>query len=548
MSSSLPEMLVDEAEQAFTNRAPHEETWSLIRRFMMPDGNSFYGAHAPGERSRQEVYDNHGEHAAEMMAAGLHAMMTNPATKFFAMTAVDPERVTDYLGLLWLEMVTDLMLGVVQSHKTRFFVAIGANWQDAVTFGNAPLYTEARPGRLPIFRAWPIQSVAWAEGEEDTAEIFYRKLELTNHQVATLFPETAPKEIVEAAGKKGSMFDRVKLLHVVKPRPGGDPNTRVARRMPVAAYMVTVDKPEILRESGHPENPVVATRWNKRSNEVYARGPGDKALADVLTLQRSMRATIRGGETAIEPPLMLADDGVAGPISLRNGALTYVDRELMEGPGDPIRPIVTGARPDLGEEFNEAIRRRIDRAFGKELLQLAREPQMTATHVLELREEQLRGMSPIVSRLEAETLGPLMDRLFGIMYRAGAFPPPPDSLRGVELRATFVSPAARAARIEEARALSQAVDIMTPVANLDPSILENQDWDKTYREVSRILGVPLSWLRVPEQVEAMRQARQQVDQAREDREEVKDFAVAANKAVPAIQAMQQQAGGLQAAA
>jgi hypothetical protein len=47
---------------------------------------------------------------------------------------------------------------------------------------------------------------------------------------------------------------------------------------------------------------------------------------------------------------------------------------------------------------------------------------MTATEVMQRTEERMRLLGPILGRMEAELLGPIITRVFGIMLRQGAVP------------------------------------------------------------------------------------------------------------------------------
>ena len=72
------------------------------------------------------------------------------------------------------------------------------------------------------------------------------------------------------------------------------------------------------------------------------------------------------------------------------------------------------------------LRTAIRQAYYSDQLQLQEGPQMTATEV-QVRYELMQRLFNI-SRFQSEFLNPLIERVFGIMFRAGALLPEPESI------------------------------------------------------------------------------------------------------------------------
>jgi hypothetical protein len=81
------------------------------------------------------------------------------------------------------------------------------------------------------------------------------------------------------------------------------------------------------------------------------------------------------------------------------------------------------------------------------MLANATDTRMTATEVAERHEEKLLMLGPVLERLHNELLDPLIDTTFSRMIEAGAVPPPPEELLGVELNVEYVSVMAQAMKL-----------------------------------------------------------------------------------------------------
>jgi hypothetical protein len=203
---------------------------------------------------------------------------------------------------------------------------------------------------------------------------------------------------------------------------------------------------------------------------------------------------------------------VISPVRVTPSGINYVRADMMQHGALPIRPLDTGGRPDLGEEFLKSVRQRIEFAFYTHLIQFARDPQMTATQFLGISEQTARVLAPILARLQMEDLDPLVQRVFGILSRAGMLPPIPPALAGRPIRVEYVSPITRAQKAGDARALAQTAEAIAPLLQSNPEMLDNFDADAAARDIADILGLRKSWLRSADTVQAMRRAKQQVQQ------------------------------------
>jgi hypothetical protein len=113
----------------------------------------------------------------------------------------------------------------------------------------------------------------------------------------------------------------------------------------------------------------------------------------------------------------------------------------------------------------------------------------------------------MLGRLQSEFLGPLVERAYGILMRAGRLPPPPPSLAGAVLDVTYVSPIAREQRSTEAQGLLRLMEIAAPLARVQPDLTDNIDGDAALRHLWTLFSQPQALLRDPAEVESLRMAR-----------------------------------------
>jgi len=515
------------AEAMKAERSTFDDHWEDVRTYIHPLVASFTGTNTPGEKGRREILDNTGESVAEQLAAALHGFLTNPGTKWMAVRAKDRALNDVFEVARWLELANEWLFFVFESKDSGFATMLSQIYLDVIDFATTGVHVRERPGRLPLFQARPLSELYLAEGEDGRVDTVRRWFKLTARQAVQIYGDQAGAKVIEAARSPKRQNEKFAFLHSILPR---DEHAHGASNMPIASIHISVaDQAIIGRIAGFNEKPLITPRWAKRAGEAYGRGsPGMKSLADVKMLQRTMRATIVGAELSIRPPLTVADDGVLSPVRWKSGAITRVRGETLSGRRGVIEPMKTGARPDIGEEFMVGIRQRIENAYFLNLIQLSRDPRMTATQVLSLEEETKRVIGPFLARLQEELLEPLIVRTFNILLRAGVLPPPPAELRQVEVE--FVSPIAKAQRLSEVRAISQLNEVMAPMVGLDPTLQDNLDGDLAYRHAADRLGVPKILMRDPRQRDALRQQRAEAEKAQAEMQTVERGAAAAQSA------------------
>jgi hypothetical protein len=106
------------------------------------------------------------------------------------------------------------------------------------------------------------------------------------------------------------------------------------------------------------------------------------------------------------------------------------------------------------------LRERILRTFFADIMRMTDRANMTATEVMQRTSEQMRLFGPLIGRLESELLGPMVDRIFGILSRLGQLPPAPQEIQEQEFTVEYVSPIATAQKQQAVNGIVQTFQLL----------------------------------------------------------------------------------------
>jgi hypothetical protein len=183
-----------------------------------------------------------------------------------------------------------------------------------------------------------------------------------------------------------------------------------------------------------------------------------------------------------------------------------------------MQPFETGSHPEISQIKEEELRRSIRQLFFvDQILQMLQveKPEMTAYEFAKKMEILFKILGPIYGRMQSEFLIPETELTFGLMYDAGAFPPPPPELDsdGTTIDVEFTSPLALAQRAGDVDAIRMTFGDIGAIALGDPeraeAMLENYDVDAAARIIGEVRGVPARILRSEKDRDQIRGARVQ---------------------------------------
>ena len=496
--------LIARDDRLRAERAAWDSQWAEIADYILPRRADFNRQGRRGEPRTPRGFDSTAAWATEQLAAALHGLLTGPAAPWFQLRAQDDEADSDPVIRGWLDEAGRRMLQAFNSPKTGFQSQIHEVYLDVVAFGSGVLYVGEDSGGLR-FSARHLAECRLESDADGAIEAVYRRFTVTAEQAVALWGAAVGATIRRSAEAPDAQARSHEILHAVFPRRRGALSAERADDMPWASVYVAVEDGHVIAESGYREVPYLTPRWTKAAGETYGRSPAMTALPDIRMIDAMARTIIQAAEKAAAPPLIVPDDGFVLPIRTSPNSLIF--RRSGFGANDGIQPLQLGGRIDVGIEMMNRVRDHILRAFNVDWFNLAPAPGMTATEVVTRQQERLRLIGPMIGRLQTELLGPLVERVFAILLRRGAFGPPPDGIAGAALRIDYVSPVAQAQRYGELESLERLRRAAQELSAVAPDVLDNLDADAALRRTAAIVGAPAEALRASDDVRRRRAAR-----------------------------------------
>ena len=488
-----------------SNRGTWEDHWQEILDYVMPRKADIVTKRISGDKRTEVLFDSTAITANNLLAASLQGTLTSPSRQWFYLKIRDEEVNEDREVQLYLEDSAKRMYDVF--NQTNFNTEVHELYLDLCSIGTGCLFVEeGNKGfdeDLIHFQTLHISEFYIHENVAGYIDTLYRKYKLTARQAVQEFGEdnVGPKILECASMKPDKKFN---FIHAVEPREDyervfGESDTK----LPFHSCHVCEEEKMVVRTGGYNEFPYLVPRWSKATGEIYGRSPSYNALPDIKTLNKAVEIGLKAWSKAIDPPLLVQDDGVIGRVRMTPGGITVIRNDAA------VKPFQSGANMQV-TTFKEAeLKTAIRQAYYSDQLQLQQGPQMTATEVQVRYELMQRLLGPTLGRFLSEFLNPLIERVFGIMFRAEAFVQEPNLLQGQSIDIEYVGPLARSQRMEEAVAVERLYQLAMQLAQADPSIMDILDHDEAIRARAELLGVPKSVLRGRAEVDELRQARMQ---------------------------------------
>lgn len=497
-----------------SDRGNWETHWQDLATYVSPNSATFNIERAKGDKRTTVVYDSTGIHANEMLAAGLHGMLTNPASEWFSLRLKqDDKRISgNAMVKSWLDDTTKAIIDELSAPEVAFPSHIHEYYMTLCSIGTAVMFIGEPTKREGInFRSIHINEILISEDADGIVDTVYRETKMTLRQIIQKWGEKKLSPRMVKANEKKEFDTEFDILHCVYPRSEIAKGKKRRDMKPVASVYLDEKEEFVLDEGGFDEMPYMVSRWSKSTGETFGRSPAMTALPDIKMLQEMMKTTIKAAQKIVDPPLLVPDDGVIGPVRTIPGGLNY----YRASSGARIEPLLTGGNIPIGFEMMEDVRNRIRTTFYLDQLQFQGGPQMTATEVIERTERTLRLLGPTLGRLQSEFLGPMIERIFGVLTRANKLPIPPEIIQGMEVKIEYVSPLARAQRQSETQGIMRTLELAGPIAGMDPAAAQVIKGADTVRHIAELNGVPPKLLKSDEELIAEQRARAQMMQGQQ---------------------------------
>lgn len=492
-----------------TDKGRWHQHWDDLARVMLPRRMGFTTTVIEGERRTDDIYDGTPMQAARSLANAIGGMMRPAGIPQVKMRAEDDA--IDNMGESqdWLADSNERFLNAYSNPKSRYIQVAPEIDQDLVVFGTAVEFIgESKNRNHLLFQSLHLKDATPFFSEDGEIEGLFYKRSWSARQLVNRYGE---KSLSEATRQclKDNPDKKIDCLRAVIPRNEFKPGAMLARNLPIADIWIEIDaKHEIFRGGFH-EFPFIVPRWETSSGEDYGRSPGMIALPDSDTLQAMGETILIAGQRAADPPLFAPNDGSFDAVNTFPGGISYYDVETAATlRGSPFFPLESGNNLPITRDMQLDTRQQVLNAFFRNVLNLPiAGPAMTATEIIQRKEEFIREIGPMYGRYDTEKTAPEAERAFMVMLRAGGFLPVPPALQGKNVVFEYDSPVKRIRKQVEAAAARQWAAGIVELGQVKPEALDLINEDELGRFEAEALMIPHRIVNSRETVEAIREAR-----------------------------------------
>lgn len=504
------EHLVRRLENARNERATWDSTLQMIADRCWPQDNNFQRLQNQGQLRTELMLDSTAALAGQKATAAIMAF-TTPGNQRYQKITTDNDDLNESGSVKrHCDSLTDRVFRARYSPMAAF----DAQWNSALLqftfFGTGAVFVDerrpkmGRPGGIS-YKALHLGNFWIQEDSGGMVDTLHRCFMWSLRQVEQEWPGKMPPKLQQKLAKNPD--ELVEVAHTVCPRTDYDPGRMDHKALPWASCYYIPSEKHRLDEGGYAAWPFAILRYMTSPGEVYGRSPAWMALSNIRVLNTMKETLLDAAQKIAEPPLLAADDGLLPGFSMAPGKINYGG---MVNGTPQVAPLITGADVGLSIEMMDKEREIIGANFFLDVFRaLVENPQMTATQALELVNERATQMAPIVGRVEAGGLGPMTMRELQLLGAAGALPPEPPELQSAagEFKFDYTSPARKAMRAAEGVAIARTVEFLTPLAQVDPSVLDAFNLPEMAKQFGEINGIPALCVRDDEEMEAMKEQR-----------------------------------------
>lgn len=518
--------------QLKADRATWFSHWQEITTYLLPrNGRYFLQDHNKGWRRHNNIFDNTGTRALDILAAGLMGGLTSPARPWFRLATSDEDLMQSADVKLWLAQCTRIMLNIFQ--KSNTYRALHGSYRELGAFGTSAIILADDFENVIHHHPLTVGEYCIAQDWKGGVCTLYRDFERTVGEVVKEFGIENVSTQVKNLFDRGSLDQYVRIVHAIEPRDDRDLSKRDALNMAWKSvyYEFNGDPNKPLRESGYKQFPALVPRWDVAGGDIYGNSPGMQCLGDVKQLQQQQLRKSQGIDYMTNPPLQVPSALKNREVERLPGGITYYDANNATQGIKTMFDVNINLQHLLADM--QDVRGRINGAFYADMFLMlqndSQDARKTATEVAELHEEKMLMIGPVLERLHNELLDPLVSYTFDKMISHGLVPPPPEELQGQPINVELVSMLAQAQRAIATNGVDRFVGNLGQIARFKPDVLDKFDADKWADMYSDMLGVDPEIIVASDKVALVRQQRAQAQAQAQQAEQIHAMADSAAK-------------------
>lgn len=483
-----------------------------------------------GQKLSGNVYDGTPLSALNLWADGMYGYLCSPNMDWFSLTLpyVLSFRRESQNMRAWSEKPVGDMPEVSQYlndcedamkaafARSNFYAVMPQFFRDGGSVGTAVMDCEEHISTGKIFFT-PLHFREYCIAEDMTGlvDTIYRRYKVTLRSLVQRFGLQRLTEIKKDFKNQyeHNPYEEVYVIRAIQPRDDFSPERINAKSQPWASYwMLEGEDDKLIDESGFRHFPSVAWRYRKETDEIYGRSPAWDAYTEIMLGNQEGRTNLVAGQKMAEPP-MVGIDSLRGLVNSNPRGWTWVE-SMQDAPATLNERINLPFALEMRERTDKAIEKHFNIDFFLMLSQAAyNQIELTATQVIQMAGEKAAVLATRTDTLNIEAMNQIIDRVWDIETSAGRMPTPPDVLsefNGAVIEVDYLGPLAQAQKVMfQTQGIRASLDDLGRIANLNPEALDVFNASEAVREILKANRVPARVINSEDQVNSMREMRQQ---------------------------------------
>lgn len=517
----LAQTIITKYNRLASARTPLDNQWKEAFEYSYPirgqqfTNNNDAVANATSAKANQaKIYDSTATDACRLLASSLFSGLTPSTSQWFALSVPNvPDSKIPRTVREWLQNGSETLHSMI--HSSNYNAQAYEFFIDIAVAGQAGLYVELNQATGGLdFEVWPLATMYCEDsGKKQRIDTVYRTLQMTVGQIVAKFGvDSLPSDLASAYSNNPSCNKNHVVIHAIEPRivNGKQAKGRMAKALPYRSVWILKSGSHVISEGGYHEFPVIIPRWAVIPGTQYATGPLADAMPDVKTLNQLVKMTLINAEMAVAGTFIAKDDGVINPNTLR----IRPNHVVFAADPDNIRPLASGGNFKVADAFIVRLQSQIKRVMMSDELAPAQQSRAMTAEEIRTRTQVIRQLlGPTYSRLQAEFLNPLIERVFGLAYRAGLLGQPPQEIGQFNFVPQYKSPLARAQRMDDITAMDRFEGSLAQSMQAlgQQQLLDLYDADKAMQKRAELLGIPVELIREDKEVDEIRRKRSEAE-------------------------------------
>lgn len=551
INNPVATLLLDRFAELKADRDARAPELEAVARLYRPQRQGFRSQTAKrDDYNLHELFNSTTLQSSTAFAAAVYQAINNTANDWFQATTFDQDLANWGPVKHWLARTSRRMLLSFSAGLSNFASSSVPWCADTAILGTGAMVCDEGMGRKRIIDTClsPADFVFGVDADGEADELIAERW-LTPKQAADYYGIDALPPTLREKAVQGRNTDRTQFIQSYALNSDWQPHAFGAAGKPWLVTHVSEEGKAVVKQGGTYEQPFAIPRFDVDGSNPWGHGMGYLNLASGRKLQAQERDNLTAGALAAKPVIgttgkrAIPEGYQMAPGAYLHGAISHTGQRLAQ-------PLFTFNGLPITAEMAKQTREEVQSGWHAQLLTFVGRTGLGHMEVIEIMEERLRAMAPFLGRMQTEGHRVVLERRFGMMFRARQFEPIPKELANQPLDIRFTSVAMQAAKAQEGLATARLFQDVAALASVQASpeaqaeVWDTFDHDAYVERMAEARGAALDVLRTPEQVAERRAQRAQAAQAAQMMAMAQQGAAAAKDGAAAMQMMQPQGGAV----